>query len=533
MDVTKLEGKYAPERFLSHFFLTEEPFALTPDPRFLYLSSGHAEALASIDNGVTGRKGLIVLRGEMGTGKTTLAHSILNQWPNQIHVAYVGTGTFSADDILRRAIIDFGLDPSGSPDDWDDRFERFLHQARDDGRLVVLMIDEAQRLSDETFAAITRLFDPNSNGPPLVQVVLIGQPELSLCMKKWKERHPSLPTGSIQILGLLSRRESLDYIAHRIVTAGGLPQIFRPRALRLILRECRGIPRRLNVVCHNALSIAFLQGQEHVDLDIARRAIAQSGTAAGHKTRSTALKVAAIALPVMVGASYITYQWHQGRVPGNSVEAIEIDPRADQATGSGLDPGPLLETVSDRIPEIDLPGPAPASLQVRPSETRVARAPTVATSATVVESAPAQPLLSESTAATPEIRVESSAASSRGKSSVVGASEVVVARDVVGRKPRGRGSSFPVDVGRLYLWTRLSTELQTRVEHVWYFEDVEQARVELELGGNWRVWSSKEIRPDQVGHWRVDVVDAEGAMVDTVSFDTLEARSGKGRDVSR
>ena len=270
------QESYEIDSLLGHFQLLDQPFALTADPRFLFLSSVHGKALTELHLAVNERRGLVVLRGKMGTGKTTLARAILDQWRYQLEVAYIGGGTFSLEDILRRAMKEFGLEAPAELAAAEAMLRSFADRTAREGRTVILLIDEAQNLTGETFESLVQLTGLGSLSQPVVQLVLAGQPELSRLLRK-SHRRRRIPGRFVETeLQLLSPDESFRYIEHRLEVAGGVPELFYPEALRLIARKGRGLPRRLNILCHNSLSIAFREGKKQIDLADVHQALAQS-----------------------------------------------------------------------------------------------------------------------------------------------------------------------------------------------------------------------------------------------------------------
>ncbi len=274
MSVASPSAVLSTERFLQHFLLLHEPFSLTPDPDFLYLSDRHVEALSAVELGVVERRGLTVLTGEVGTGKTSLAFWVLDQWRNSAEIAYLSTGTFTFDDILRRTMSEFGLITGGSVGADLDLLGRFLNRANDSGRTVVLMIDEAQNIPDPTFEQLRLLLNFETAKTKLIQIVLIGQQELSDRLRQENLRHVAERVGVRTELAPLSPDESVKYLEHRLTVAGApMADVFAPGAVDVIVKASAGIPRRLNVLSHNAMLFAYGAEHERVDRQIAKRTV--------------------------------------------------------------------------------------------------------------------------------------------------------------------------------------------------------------------------------------------------------------------
>jgi len=241
-----------------HFRLTGEAFALTPDPAFVYLSPGHAEALAALKVGLQTRRGLLVMVGEVGIGKTTLLYSLLSAIGAEMHTAYTANTALSMNEMLRAALSDFGVPCAGC-----DRLQLlealngFLVRCAEEGTTAVLVIDEAQNLSEEAFEHIRLLSNFESFSSKLLQIVLVGQPELDTKLRNARLRQVAERVAVRCHINPLSRTESRKYIAHRLDCVGGSIDLFTPRALRLLIRHAQGIPRRINILCHNALLFAY------------------------------------------------------------------------------------------------------------------------------------------------------------------------------------------------------------------------------------------------------------------------------------
>jgi type II secretory pathway predicted ATPase ExeA len=247
------------------FNLTGEPFSLTPDPAFLYLSSVHAEAYAAVTMGLKERRGLISMIGEVGTGKTTLVYSLLSNLGPEIHTAYISNARLSFDGILRNALRDFGVDCDELHGvQLLDAFNDFLHNCAKAGTTAALVIDEAQNLSSETFEDLRLLSNFETYKTKLLQIVLVGQPELDT-----KLRDPALRQVADRIavrthVNPLTSQEARHYIEHRLSAVGGSMNIFSEPAIRTITSRSAGIPRAINILCHNAMLFAYGQTKDKI-----------------------------------------------------------------------------------------------------------------------------------------------------------------------------------------------------------------------------------------------------------------------------
>src|SRR5688572_24404905 len=253
-----------------------EAFSLPPDPGRLFVSRRHAEALDALRDAVFGAQGLVVLVAEVGLGKTTLAYALLTALGDGVRTAYVGNPSLPFEGLLRLALADLGVscdarDRAGLVD----AVEALCRECRASGHVAVLVVDEAQSLDDETFEQLLLLAN--------LQIVLVGQPEL-----EEKLGRPRLApvaervTATIRIEPL-DDDESRRYLAHRLEAAGGSLDMFSAPALGRILRYARGVPRRMNILCHNALVAAYAAGEDQVSRASVVRAIEElSGTSLVH-----------------------------------------------------------------------------------------------------------------------------------------------------------------------------------------------------------------------------------------------------------
>lgn len=257
----------------------EQPFNITPDPRFLFYSERHREAFNHLLFGVNERKGFIQLTGEVGAGKTTLCRAFLDGLGDDYTTALVLNPVMTANQLLRTILREFGLDPP-----YNDRvrgyevLNEFLLAELEAGREVVLLIDEAQDLSAELLEQVRLLSNLETDQRKLLQIVLIGQPELRDVLGRDDLRQLRQRITVRYHLGPLSPPETEHYILHRLQVAGAnsRPTLDR-RALGKIHRSSGGIPRLINVVCDKTLLCGYVEGEEHLTARHVRRAIRELG----------------------------------------------------------------------------------------------------------------------------------------------------------------------------------------------------------------------------------------------------------------
>src|SRR5216117_2998951 len=263
--------------YLEHFRLSAEPFGLTPDPAFLYLSPGHREALAAIQYGLLDRRGFITLVGEVGTGKTTLLYAMLSRLDRAVEAAYIAYGTQDFEDVLAAVLADLGVEtPRRSKHALLTAFSAHLLRRADEGRTVALVIDEAQNLSDRTFEELRLISNFETYTQKLLQIVLVGEPELQRRLRQPQLRQLRERVSVRAFVNPLSTAEMYRYIEHRLHLVGGSSEkLFSPRALRLIVQLSAGNPRRANILCHNALLFAYGRTLPRATATIARTVVAE------------------------------------------------------------------------------------------------------------------------------------------------------------------------------------------------------------------------------------------------------------------
>jgi general secretion pathway protein A len=262
--------------YLEFYGLKEEPFGVTPDPRFLYLSPDHREALASIYYGIEAGRGFMALIAVPGMGKTTLLFHLLERFRSSARTAFLFQTQCSSRDFMRFLMTELSLE-SGSGQDpvaMHDEFNRLLLQEARAGRRCIVIVDEAQNLDPQVLETIRLLSDFETPRAKLLQIVLAGQPELAD-----KLARPSLAQlrQRISLIGRLSAMPASEirfYVEHRLKVSGSKEQIFTEDAFAAISELSMGIPRNINNLCFNALSLGFALRQKNVNAELVREAAA-------------------------------------------------------------------------------------------------------------------------------------------------------------------------------------------------------------------------------------------------------------------
>ena len=261
--------------YAAYFGLTERPFSLAPDPRYLYLSDAHREALAHLLYGLGEGGSFVQLTGEVGTGKTTVCRALLEQLPPEVDVAMIFNPRLTSVELLSAVCDELRVSyPAGttSAKVLVDALSQALLDAHARGRRTVLIIDEAQNLSARVLEAIRLLTNLETTKDKLLQVILIGQPELAELLGRRNLRQLAQRVTARYHLRSFTEDESQKYVMHRMEIAGQRQPIFTKQAVRAAYRLSRGTPRLLNTICDRALLGAYATGQTKVKEAVVRRA---------------------------------------------------------------------------------------------------------------------------------------------------------------------------------------------------------------------------------------------------------------------
>lgn len=260
-----------------YFGLTEAPFSIAVNPRYLFMSARHRDALAHLLYGVGAGGGFILLTGEVGTGKTTINRCLLEQLPPDTDIAIILNPALNAIELLATACDELGI--SYDPDKYTlktltDKLHSYLLHNHSRGRKTVLMIDEAQHLDFNVLEQIRLLTNLETNSEKLLQIILIGQPELAQLLSRPELRQLNQRITARYNLEPLNRLETAAYIAHRLQVAGMVAgrEVFPPRVVAGIYRRTRGIPRLINVLCDRILLGAYGRNKQRADMKMLRLA---------------------------------------------------------------------------------------------------------------------------------------------------------------------------------------------------------------------------------------------------------------------
>ncbi len=293
------------------FGLNEKPFAITPDPRYLYLSERHAEALAHLLYGINESGGFIQLTGEVGTGKTTVVRTLLSRVPHHADVAVILNPRVTPVEFLLTICEELGLDINDADRDsvkqMVDALNRRLLSAHAEGRRVIVIVEEAQNLTAEVLEQVRLLTNLETPTQKLLQIILIGQPELRELLDRNELRQLAQRITGRYHLEPLSPEETQGYVRHRLRVAGAPEEIFTPTALTEVHRLATGIPRVINVVCDRALLGAYNRETRKVTAALVRLA---AGEVYGRRFVPKWMGWAAGTAGLLIAAGVVFAGWH-------------------------------------------------------------------------------------------------------------------------------------------------------------------------------------------------------------------------------
>jgi type II secretory pathway predicted ATPase ExeA len=254
--------------YLEYFGLKEAPFSIAPDPRYLYMSEQHREALAHLVYGVNSDNGFILLTGEVGTGKTTVCRCLLDQMQENCDTAFILNPKMTAEELLATICDELGISyPDGniSRKLFVDKINAYFLDANARGRRTILIIEEAQNLALDVLEQVRLLTNLETNQRKLLQIIMLGQPELREIFSRPELMQLSQRITARYHLCPLSRREVGTYVTHRLAVAGVIKKLFPQGTIDKLYRLSGGIPRLINIICDRALLGAYVQGKDSVD----------------------------------------------------------------------------------------------------------------------------------------------------------------------------------------------------------------------------------------------------------------------------
>ncbi len=330
--------------YCDYYGFREKPFNITPDPGFIFLSAHHNEAFAHLLYGIDNHVGFIALTGEIGAGKTTVIRTLLGQLsPDQYRTALIFNPCLSSLGLMQSINREYGL-PVEHTDTADllGDLNRFLLEENGAGRTVVLVVDEAQNLGSTVLEQIRLISNLETEQDKLIQIVLVGQPELRDLLARPELRQLGQRVGVSYHLRPMNLADTRDYIAHRIQVAGAADSnLFTPRALHRIYRFSGGLPRLINLACDRALLLGYTRGKIPLTGAMARTAITDLHLTSGNGTprRIPAVALALLAA-ALLGGGLLYFTWEQALQPEKRTVAT-ISPYPQSPKGHLSRPTPI------------------------------------------------------------------------------------------------------------------------------------------------------------------------------------------------
>lgn len=372
-----LRGMYA-----EFFGLKQDPFSIAPDPRYLFMSERHREALAHLLYGIQGGGGFVLLSGEIGAGKTTICRCFLEQIPEQCRVAYIFNPKLTVGDLLKTICREFHVDVQhegigpATIKDYLDPLNEYLLQSHASGERNVLIIDEAQNLTTHVLEQLRLLTNLETNERKLLQIVLIGQPELRTVLARPELEQLAQRVIARFHLGALNEAETRQYIDHRMQVAGLRgPLPFSGPALKRIHEITRGVPRRVNLLCDRALLGAYATQQPRVERAVVDKAASEvfeteAPPLPDRRRRAPLLATSSAALALLGGGLLVGalatgalfWLWNQNATRMSPPAAAVAPPAAAPTPGVAAPAMPL----TGAAPTLDAPAAAAAPLPPEP-----------------------------------------------------------------------------------------------------------------------------------------------------------------------
>jgi general secretion pathway protein A len=292
--------------YTRYFGLTEKPFAIAPNPRYLFMSELHREALAHLMYGINSEGCIILLTGDVGTGKTTVCRCLLDQLPETTDIAMILNPKLTITDLLKTICEELKIPIPAAPRSvktYIDQLNAYLLRAHSEGRNTALIVDEAQNLDIKLLEQLRLLTNLETNTNKLLQIILIGQPELRNILSDPKLSQINQRITTRYHLGPLQAGDVATYIEHRLAIAGGNSRnvLFSKKAIQYVAKISKGIPRVINITCDHALLGAYANNSDHVSLPIMKKAAGELETRTSGKPYPTKKLVINLVLLLAIG----------------------------------------------------------------------------------------------------------------------------------------------------------------------------------------------------------------------------------------
>lgn len=335
--------------YRTFFGFTERPFQLVPNPAYLFLSKSHEEALAHLTYAISQGDGFVEITGEVGTGKTTLCRVFLESLTDSTEAAYIFNPKLNAAQLLKAINDDFGIDSADDTiKDLIDSLNRFLLKKKSENKTVLLIIDEAQNLEPEVLEQLRLLSNLETSTSKLIQIVLVGQPELRAKLDSHELRQLGQRITLSCMLQPLTFNETCDYIRHRLHIASTRPGIgFSRAAMKAVYRYSGGIPRRINIICDRTLLAAFAIDSRKVTgrtVRFAERELKQGRT--DRKWRVFKPAMVAVSLLLLIAVAFAAVEkgvWTEAPVTVAKIESVTPEVPKEELSASALETEPEIE----------------------------------------------------------------------------------------------------------------------------------------------------------------------------------------------
>jgi general secretion pathway protein A len=357
--------------YTAFYGLREKPFQLSPDPRFLFLAESHREALAHLLFGVEQGEGFICVTGEVGTGKTTLCRTLVQRLGPGCEVALIFHPQLSAQELLEAICIEFSLDVAGrSNRELMEGLNRFLLERKQQGRRVLLIVDEAQALGPDALEQIRMLSNLETETSKLIQIILLGQPEFDAMLESPSLRQLRQRISVRWRLAPLSASETGEYVRHRLrVAAGARRELFSEVALREIHRRSGGIPRLVNLLCDRSLLAGYATGAKAIGLPFVAQAERELRGGPGAPSLRTGVRrawrppraavAAAAGLGVLALVAFFAWQgFGRGRAGEADASRVATAPAVDETPAAAGESRAAAQSTAEPVVP---PGEEPAA----------------------------------------------------------------------------------------------------------------------------------------------------------------------------
>jgi len=375
--------------YTDYLGIKEKPFSITPDPRYLYMSQGHQDALAHLTYGIVESGGFVVLTGEVGTGKTSLCRCLLEQLPRNVEIALIVNPVLTRLELVAAICDEFGVEYPADTQSLKlliDLLNAHLLNAFAQGKHCVLMIDEAQNLAPEVLEQVRLLTNLETDKKKLLQIILVGQPELNSLLQRQDMRQLNQRITARYHLLPLSEDEMRAYIRHRLSVAGLRRMIFTADALKEIYKHSGGVPRLINIICDRCLLAAYATERAEIGRSIARSAVqevvAPENRPEGRRTRGQSWAAAVAIGAAVVGLLYIG----QSDLAPHLVERLKISIHdrlspPDEAPAGRITAPQTDETTAGAAPAAREPESLPAAEEREAGDLAATAAPVTARAA--------------------------------------------------------------------------------------------------------------------------------------------------------